>query len=73
MRLWVKGSERKPDPAPVVTDDRKAVLVGIVAWVVGLAVLLIVPGSEPLWLWTCAVGIPLGLAGLLYTHRRHTR
>jgi len=70
MRLWVKASERKPDPAPLVTDDRKAVLVGLVAWVVGLVVLLIVPGSEPLWRWTCGVGILLGIVGLVYTHRR---
>ena len=29
MRLWLKDSERRPDPAPVETDDRKAMLVGL--------------------------------------------
>ena len=73
MRLWLRDSERRPDPAPVVTDDRKPILVGLVAWVVGLVVLLLVPGGEPLWRWASGVGILLGVAGLLYTHRRHSR
>jgi hypothetical protein len=77
MRLWLKDSERKPDPPVVKTDDRKAVLVGLALWVVALVTMLIF--IEPLinaglswWLWTCAAGLVLGLAGLLYTQRRHT-
>ena len=37
MRLWLKDSERRPDPEPVKTDDRKAMLVGIALWLVALA------------------------------------
>lgn len=77
MRLWLKDSERLPDPPPVVTDDRKAILVGLAVWVVALIVALalaIFSANQAAWtvLWTCAVGIVLGGAGLLYTHRRHT-
>ena len=41
MRLWLKDSERRPDPEPVKTDDRKVVLVGLVLWLVALAGLLL--------------------------------
>ena len=75
VRIWLKDSERKPDPAPVKTDDRKAILVGIAAWIAALAVLLVFLG--PLteagggwWLWTCVAALALGLIGLLYTHWR---
>ncbi|GAA1216687.1 DUF2530 domain-containing protein [Rhodoglobus aureus] len=75
MRIWLKDSERRPDPEPVETDDRKAMLVGIALWVVSLAVLLLF--IEPLnaagnlwWLWTAVAGLALGLIGLIYTHVR---
>ena len=75
MRIWLKDSERRPDPEPVRTDDRKAMLVGIALWLVALGVLVIL--LEPLqasgngwWLWTCIAAIALGLIGLLYTHWR---
>ena len=75
MRIWLKDSERRPDPEPVETDDRKAMLVGIAVWVVSLAVLLLF--IEPLnaagnlwWLWTAVAGLALGLIGLIYTHVR---
>jgi len=75
VRIWLKDSERRPDPEPVETDDRKAMLVGIAVWVVSLAVLLLF--IEPLnaagnlwWLWTAVAGLALGLIGLIYTHVR---
>lgn len=76
MRLWLKDSERRTDPAPVTTDDRKAMLVGVSLWLVALVVLLVmlaplVASGNLWWLWTCIVGIALGLIGILYTHRRH--
>ena len=75
MRIWLKDSERRPDPAPVKTDDRKAILVGIALWIVALAVLLvfIVPltaSGNAWWLWSCVAALALGLIGLLYTHWR---
>jgi hypothetical protein len=76
MRLWLKDSERRADPDPVKTDDRKAVLVGILLWIVALGGLLVflgplVESGNVWWLWTCVVGLALGLVGLLYTNRRH--
>ena len=75
MRIWLKDSERRPDPAPVSTDDRKAVLVGIALWIAGLAGLLVfltplTEAGDAWWLWACVAGLALGLIGLLYTHFR---
>jgi fatty acid desaturase len=76
MRLWLKDSERRLDPEPVKTDDRKAILVGLVLWLIALGGLLVmlpmlIDTDNVWWLWTCVVGLGFGLVGLLYTHRRH--
>ncbi|MFM9877430.1 MAG: DUF2530 domain-containing protein [Rhodoglobus sp.] len=76
MRLWLKDSERRPDPAPVKTDDRKPMLIGIAVWLVALAVMLVflaplTQAGHIWWLWTCIAGIGLGLIGVLYTNWRH--
>jgi hypothetical protein len=34
MRLWLRDSERLPDPPPMKTDDRAALGVGTVLWVI---------------------------------------
>ncbi|MBX3094204.1 MAG: DUF2530 domain-containing protein [Cryobacterium sp.] len=77
MRWYLKESERKPDPAPVTTDDRTPMLIGLGVWLLALVGLLAVPGahaaSPDLWLGTCLVGIALGVVGLLYTHVRRRR
>ncbi len=78
VRLWLKDSERRPDPEPVKTDDRKAVLIGIVLWLAALAVLLLFlpqlgESGRGWWLWTCIAGLTLGLIGLLYTNWRGNR
>ena len=70
MRLWLRDSERKPDPKPVATDDRKAVLVGLALWVVALVVLLVFVGPlasiDGVWLlWTAVAGVGLGIVGLV--------
>jgi hypothetical protein len=77
MRLWLKDSERRPDPAPLPTDDRKVVLVGLVAWLVALAAMIVAIG--PLlesglgwWLWTAVAGLGLGLVLLVYVVRRRS-
>jgi hypothetical protein len=78
VRLFLKSSERRPDPAPVETDDRKAMLVGLALWLVVLAALLLFLGpltqsGSVWWLWTCVAGLAIGLIGVLYTHWRRKR
>ncbi len=78
MRLWLKDSERRLDPAPVKTDDRKPVLLGLGVWLVALVLAIVF--LEPLaasgftwWLWTAVAGLVTGLIGLVYTHLRHSK
>jgi FtsH-binding integral membrane protein len=76
VRLFLKDSERRPDPAPVKTDDRKVVLTGLVLWIVALGVMLaLLPQLQEsglVWLlWTVVGGLVLGLGLLVYTARRH--
>ena len=78
MRLWLKDSERRADPIPVRTDDRKAVLVGFALWLIALGGMLffvttLVANGHVWWLWTALVGLGLGLVLLVYTHRRRHR
>ncbi|RQP09065.1 MAG: DUF2530 domain-containing protein [Microbacteriaceae bacterium] len=78
MRFWLSESERRPDPDPVPTDDRAAILAGLVLWVLALGALLLFVGplveAGRVWyLWTCLVGIGLGLVGLVYAHRLRRR
>ena len=75
MRLFLKDSERRPDPVPVKTDDRRPILVGLAAWVVAtiVVVLFFAPMSgsgDGALLSSCVVGILLGLAGLIYAAKR---
>ena len=75
MRLFIKDSERRPDPAPLKTDDRKVILVGLVLWILALAGMLLFLGalqeSGLVWLlWTVVVGLGLGLVLLAYTTKR---
>lgn len=77
MRLFIKDSERRPDPAPVKTDDRKVVLVGLVLWVIALGGMLLFLGqleeSGLVWLlWTVVCGLGLGLVLLVVIARKHS-
>ena len=77
MRLFIKDSERRPDPAPLKTDDRKVVLVGLVLWIIALGVMIaLLPqlqDSGLVWLlWTVVGGLVLGLVLLVYTAKRHS-
>jgi 4-hydroxybenzoate polyprenyltransferase len=78
VRIWLKDSERRPDPSPVKTDDRKAMLVGIALWLAATAVLFFFIGpltesGNAWWLWTCIAALGLGLLGLIYTHWKRRR
>jgi hypothetical protein len=75
MRFWLKEGERRPDPEPVKSDDRKAVLVGLVLWLLALAglVLFLTPvlaSGHGWWLWTGLCGLGLGLVLLVFAHRK---
>lgn len=78
VRLYLAPHERRPDPEPLPTDDRKAVLVGTVVWLVLLVAALVmrdalVEAGRAWWIWTCAAGAGLGLLGLAYLHHREVR
>ncbi|MGN6427313.1 MAG: DUF2530 domain-containing protein [Leifsonia sp.] len=78
MRLWLRDDERRPDPVPVKTDDRRAVLVGLVLWVLALIPTLVFLGpidaaGGTWWLWTVVVGIVLGVLGLGYLSIKRLR
>lgn len=72
MRLWLKDSERREDPPPLKTDDRKAFLVGTVLWAIGLIVVIVMQpalaeSGQAWWLWACVAGLVVGALGLIYT------
>jgi Tfp pilus assembly protein PilX len=71
------ATTRRPPPKPVDNDGITTVVVGTVFWV--LAFLALLPFRDRLaadgrdwWLWTCAVGVGLGVIGLVYCRRRRT-
>ena len=75
MRLWLKDSDRRPDPAPARTDARKAYFVGSVAWLVALVVVLVFRAELAAnglgwWLWCAIIGLGLGLIGLVVVQFR---
>jgi hypothetical protein len=66
-------STRRPAPPPLEANDPRVTIVGTVAWAVALAVLLVlreqIPASDRWWIWTCAVGVAMGLFALWYVPR----
>ena len=75
MKLYLRSPERRPDPPPLQTDDRRTVLVGTAVWAV-LLVLAVVfrdrldQDGHGWWLWTPVAGLILGLYGLRYVSRK---
>lgn len=75
MRLFVPHGERRPQPEPAASNDRLAFAVGIGAWLIGLAVVLGMLAAPVAFdparvLTTIAVGLALGIVGLLVTRGR---
>ena len=74
VQLFPDESVRKPDPAPVRTNDRIPMAIGTGLWLLALVALLAIPGAlesgPSFWLPTCLVGIGLGVIGLIYTQLR---
>ena len=61
---------RRPAPPPLEANDRQVTIVGTGAWAVALVVTLVlreqIPASSRWWIWTCAVGVAMGLFALWY-------
>jgi Protein of unknown function (DUF2530) len=61
---------RHPPPPPLEANDKLVTVVGTAAWAVALVVLLVlrdhIPAGQRWWLWTCAVGLAMGLFALWY-------
>jgi len=64
------AQSRRPAPPPLEANDRLVTIVGTVAWAVALAVTLVlreqIPAGSRWWIWTCAVGVAMGLFALWY-------
>ncbi len=60
-------------PPPLEGNDQVITAAGTIAWAIALVVLLVlrhrIPASSHWWIWTCAVGLGLGLFGLIYVPR----
>ena len=67
---------RKPDPAPLETDDVRIVAIGVALWGVALVVLgiasLLGAQVHGWWLVMCLCGVLLGLVGVRYCQRRRS-
>ena len=66
------------DIEPLDVDGVRTIAAGTIAWAVAFLVLLVFRDAlaeqgRTWWLWTCLVGIALGLGGLEYCRRRHNR
>lgn len=75
MKFRVKESEAKPDPEPIESNASLAVLLGTLAWLLGLIAILLLNQtlSQPLpewWALTCIFGICLGIFGFFKVRNR---
>ncbi|HWD61610.1 MAG TPA: DUF2530 domain-containing protein [Humibacter sp.] len=78
MRLWLRDSERLPDPPPMKTDDRAAIGTGLVLWLIAAVISIVfsrqLNASASGWiLATAIVGVALGVIGLVYAQVMHVR
>jgi len=64
---------RRPEPAPLQTNDVLVFAVGSAAWAIALVVLLLygLPARDQWWLWVCVAGLGMGLFGTWYSPRLH--
>jgi hypothetical protein len=69
--------ERRPDPAPLETNDVALVAAGTALWAVALVVLLVLKaigkGIHDWWWQMCLAGALLGTYGVRYCVRRRNR
>ena len=75
MPIYLRPEDRRPPPEPLVTDDRRAVVIGTALWAL-LAVLALLmrdrlaEAGDGWWLWSALCGFVLGFVGLWHLHRR---
>ena len=73
MKLSRGEAEHKTPPPPLEANDQLVAGVVTAAWAIALVVLLIVrdrlPANSRWWIWTCLVGVALGLFALWYVPR----
>ena len=69
--------ERRPDPAPLETNDVAIVAGGTALWALGAVVLLVLKATgkdvHDWWWQMCVAGTVLGLYGVRYCSRRRRR
>ncbi|MET0589573.1 MAG: DUF2530 domain-containing protein [Naasia sp.] len=68
--------QRRDEVAGREPDDRRPVAVGLIAWLIATVIVATTAAIRQLpdgVLWTCLVGVALGIAGLVYTSRRARR
>ncbi len=74
MRFYVKDSERKPDPEPIKTNAKLAIIVGLILWAIALLFLVFqatqASAQKSWYTTTCVVGIILGVYALIRERRR---
>ena len=69
-------SPRRADPEPLQTNDTLIVWIGIAAWAMALVVLTaffrddLRRHDSSWWVWSCVIGIGIGLYGLWFIRRR---
>jgi len=75
MRPYVPHDERPPRPEPATTNDALDFAIGLGGWLISLAIVLGMLSAPVTFdpvrvLTTIAVGLALGVAGLLVSRRR---
>jgi hypothetical protein len=74
FRWYIKDSERKPDPQPMQTNARLAILVGSSIWLIALVYLLAFKpafaAEQPSATYTCIAGLGLGIYAFWHVGRR---
>lgn len=66
---------RRPDPAPLETDDARVLALGTAAWAAALIGCLVFrsdlgAAGRGWWVWACVAGVLLGLVGVRHCRRR---
>ena len=71
MKLFIRDSQRRPDPKLKPVNAKRAIYVGLTLWVGALVALFASEPTHPFWwLVCCFVGIALGALMLVYLRRR---